>query len=116
MSFDEAVKDCMGQQAAHWMWTSEADARSVRDTTREEQDIEEQNKGSKRNFQAAPDGGKRQRIVSQSNSGKALCNLWNDGKCTNKGDCKNGRIHACNHEMANGKACNKTHRRCDAHE
>jgi hypothetical protein len=116
MSFDEAVKDCMGQQAAHWMWTSEADARKVRDATQEEQDIEEHPRGSKRSLQTIPNEIKKQRVISQSSSGKALCNLWNDGKCTAKGDCKNGRVHSCNHEMPNGKACGKHHRRCEAHD
>jgi hypothetical protein len=135
-SFDEALELTTAVRAAHWLWTTKTDSDEVR--TRYDQENEEEPLKRRRGndwpaFPPSPHTPKGKGKGDKSNAGsparksfsngttvditkkgRAICRLWNDGKCSS-GTCKQDRLHICNFAKNNGDACGLTHRRCETH-
>ena len=127
LTFDQAVKLAEPKVEAFWLWSCAEDARDSREIVQQDSDnastpppkrrrIDDgkswmteppQKQADKPRRASGPSGG----IFETTSTGKAICRLWNEGKCAKQ--CKNQRVHACNQDVG-GRACGSTqHRRCE---
>ena len=113
MTFDQAVTASIPKQEALWLFAHGRDIDEAREVIDASDSRRRTSPPPKKQRTDPPTPTKTSRPVDSTKTGKAICRLWNDGKCSKQ--CKNGRLHVCNFDKGSGIACGAAHRACEAH-